>query len=300
MYSKGQNYHSADPEHNLSDVMIRQYYKYISLLKLTNNFERKLSLYEKLNIEAFQGNIAIIGNITQISPQKEELKNKYYFPIIQTTLSKSSFGRDDPYPHKTSANIKRVLAVNKQNYLEIFLLPFNKIISLSKKEKNQFFIFTGLKLYFYQSDIYFCLTRDSSIIQLEFTFYQSVFKIIQTSLESKFAEINLRKVFTDQKVEMEDTFAPKDVRSKILENINDMSIMGILFKINHQSYKSKINQKQKEVQLTIIQDVCAQEYTTVGICKIYVRFDKIDEDAILSYIEQGSVFIFKISQIFVG
>jgi len=47
--------------------MIRQYYNYISLLKLTNNFERRLSLYEDINMETFQGKIAIIGNITEIT-----------------------------------------------------------------------------------------------------------------------------------------------------------------------------------------------------------------------------------------
>lgn len=59
-----------NPEKALADHMLEQYYNYISLLKITNNFEKKISFYENINLENFQGKIAIIGNTTEISHPK--------------------------------------------------------------------------------------------------------------------------------------------------------------------------------------------------------------------------------------
>jgi hypothetical protein len=50
--------------------MIEQYYNYISLLKITNNFEKKMLLYQNINLDHFQGKIAIIGNTTEMSHPK--------------------------------------------------------------------------------------------------------------------------------------------------------------------------------------------------------------------------------------
>jgi hypothetical protein len=44
----------------------RQYYNYISLMRATNNFSKKLALYEGLDIARYQGNIAIVANVSNI------------------------------------------------------------------------------------------------------------------------------------------------------------------------------------------------------------------------------------------
>jgi len=53
-------------EQMLKEVMIEQYYKYLALLLMTNNFEKCLETYEKLNIKEYQGQIAIVARIGEI------------------------------------------------------------------------------------------------------------------------------------------------------------------------------------------------------------------------------------------
>lgn len=46
--------------------MIEQYYHYLTLLRITNNFEKRLETYERLNLNEYQGQIALIGRIAEI------------------------------------------------------------------------------------------------------------------------------------------------------------------------------------------------------------------------------------------
>jgi|JI10StandDraft_1071094.scaffolds.fasta_scaffold4259826_1 hypothetical protein len=55
------------PEERIIELMTQQYYNYISLLKLTNNFEKKLSLYQDIDLDSYESRLAVVGNISEIS-----------------------------------------------------------------------------------------------------------------------------------------------------------------------------------------------------------------------------------------
>ena len=91
---------------------------------------------------------------------------------IQTSYSDKS---SSPNPHRQP--IKRKLVVKKEDYQKMLVLSFNKIIGMTKKDKDQFFAFTNLKIYLSSDDtMFFGLTPDSRIIQLEKDFYSINFK----------------------------------------------------------------------------------------------------------------------------
>jgi hypothetical protein len=58
-------------EQMLKELMIEQYYKYLALLRTTNNFEKCLETYEKLNMKEFQGQVAIVARIGEIEKGAE-------------------------------------------------------------------------------------------------------------------------------------------------------------------------------------------------------------------------------------
>lgn len=59
-------------EQLIIDLMLEQYYKYTSLLRMTNNFQKDIHAYSHLNLADYSGSIAIIGSISEIIQDKKE------------------------------------------------------------------------------------------------------------------------------------------------------------------------------------------------------------------------------------
>lgn len=53
--------------------------------------------------------------------------------------------------------------------------------------------------------------------------------------------------------------------------------MGVLKRVIWSSMKKAVNAKEKEVALDIIQDTFHRNFKSIGVCRIYVRFDILDE-----------------------
>jgi hypothetical protein len=105
-----------------------------------------------------------------------------------------------------------------------------------------------------------------------------VLQPIEASLETNYSEINLNTIFPNGALQRGSTFAVNEVKNKINENINTYPIMGRLRKIHRESYEKSVNAKEKEVILDIVQDIYPCEFTSLGLCRIYVRFDILDQE----------------------
>lgn len=73
------------------------------------------------------------------------------------------------------------------------------------------------------------------------------------------------------------TFVVQEIRTKINENLNNFTVMGVLKRVIWSSMKKAVNAKEKEVALDIIQDSFHRNFKSIGACRIYVRFDILDE-----------------------
>lgn len=58
-----------------------------------------------------------------------------------------------------------------------------------------------------------------------------------------------------------------------------------------------VNAKEKEVLLEITQDVYPPRYRNSGLCKVYMRFDILGEEALREHLKEGCVYVFQISDV---
>ncbi len=63
-----------------------------------------------------------------------------------------------------------------------------------------------------------------------------------------------------------------DIRAKVGEGLGEVALLGVLRRIFHESYKQPVNAKEKEMLLEVAQDMFPKLYTTVGACRLYLRF----------------------------
>jgi hypothetical protein len=103
-----------------------------------------------------------------------------------------------------------------------------------------------------------------------------MFKPMELSLEYNYSELNMNQIFQDSEGMKNSTFVIQEIKSKISENVNNLTILGVLKKINQEALSKAVNAKEKEAVLDIIQDVYPNGYKQVGICRIYVRYDILD------------------------
>lgn len=69
----------------------------------------------------------------------------------------------------------------------------------------------------------------------------------------------------------------KDIQNKIAEKLEGFVVMGILKKVIWSTMKKAVNPKEKEVTLDLVQDSFHPRFKSIGSCRIYVRFDILDE-----------------------
>jgi hypothetical protein len=150
-------------------MMVEQYYKYVTLLRLTKNFEKRAAVYEQIDFVKYAGQIAIVGNMTEIQMEKDSQYKDYCYPIVQTPINKLIFkSGEQPSAKRPHLPICRKLIVSITQYRKTLLLPFNKIITLGKKDKDQIFIFTHLKMHLKcNNELCLSLTDKSYIVQLD-------------------------------------------------------------------------------------------------------------------------------------
>ena len=147
----------------LSPKLVSHYQNYLTLLRLTNNFQKYLDLYPHIEMAKYQGNLALVGTIFN-----SEVVEGYVCPIVTTTISQNVFGGGNTaHLRGTMTPIKRRLAITFKAYKGMVKI-FNKIINTSKKDKSQLYIFTSLKLYLSpKGQLHFGLTAQTRIIKLQ-------------------------------------------------------------------------------------------------------------------------------------
>ena len=116
--------------------------------------------------------------------EKDSQYKDYCYPIVQTPINKLIFKSGEQVnPKRTLQPIQRKLIVSITQYRKTLLLPFNKMIALAKKDKEQIFIFTHLKLHLKShNELCLSLTDKSYIVQLDSEFYQCMFRPMELSL----------------------------------------------------------------------------------------------------------------------
>ena len=83
-----------------------------------------------------------------------------------------------------------------------------------------------------------------------------------------------------------------DIRAKVGEGMGEVALLGVLRRIFHDSYKQPVNAKEKEMLLEIGQDVFPKMYVSVGVCRLFLRFDIMDEQEVLKFLQEGTVYVF--------
>ena len=116
------------------------------------------------------------------------------------------------------------------------VITFNKIIGQTKREKDQFFMFTHLKFYLSDyNELFFGLTYDSQILKLESKFYFDYPRSMENAFINNFSEIN----FASQgKMGKDGTFALSEVKNW-LQDIRNVCMIGIISKLDKESIKEK-------------------------------------------------------------
>ena len=84
--------------------------------------------------------------------------------------------------------IKRKLMVAYHDYTEILLLMFNKIVALSRKDKQARFMFTNLNLLMKdQKEFCLALTSNSYILQIQPDFFEGLFQPLENSIINNYS-----------------------------------------------------------------------------------------------------------------
>jgi hypothetical protein len=220
-------------EQKMKQLMVEQYYKYLTLLRITNNFEKCLETYSRINFSEFSGEIALIGRITEIAMGTEK-EQDYCFPLVSTTINKHLFEKQEtPLSRRPFTPITRRFVISNNTYKKKLIVPLNKVISTSKKNKEQLFIFTHLQLLFRdEKELCFGFSDNSFIMQLDQNFYSGLFKNLEQSLTSNYSDLNLSEIFLENELTKGSTFVVQDIRNKIHENINNFVVLGVLKHVN--------------------------------------------------------------------
>ena len=195
-------------------------------------------MYRKIDLPSYQGKLLIIGNCSSLDTSDDSLG--YIYPVITTTINSSTFS-PSKNPNKikdpSSGNpIKRKLVMRKEDYLKFMVVTFNKILGQTKKEKDQFFMFTHLKFYLSDyNELFFALTNDSQILKLESKFYFDYPRSMENAFIQNFSEIN----FASQgKMGKEGTFTLSEIRAW-MQDLRNVCIIGIISKLDKDSLKEK-------------------------------------------------------------
>ena len=127
-----------------SREVIQQYYKYLSLLRLTHNFQQNPSHYQDLNLNHYQENLTLVGNLEEIDIS--QLAKGYVYPIMTTTINQNIFAKHH-HLRNSFLPIRRKIVIPHETYLKELAIPLNRLIQSFKKKKEQVFAITSLAMY---------------------------------------------------------------------------------------------------------------------------------------------------------
>lgn len=70
-----------------------------------------------------------------------------------------------------------------------------------------------------------------------------MFKPMELSLEYNYSELHMNQIFQDSEGMKNSTFVIQEIKNKISENVNNLTILGVLKKINQEALNKPVNAK---------------------------------------------------------
>lgn len=78
-------------ERKVVTSLCQQYYLYLTLLKITSNFQKNPELYRHIDMNKYHSKLTIIGAVQSIDLTERDSKGLVY-PIITTPINSYLFG----------------------------------------------------------------------------------------------------------------------------------------------------------------------------------------------------------------
>lgn len=66
---------------------------------------------------------------------------------------------------------------------------------------------------------------------------------MELSLEYNYSELHMNQIFQDSEGMKNSTFVIQEIKNKISENVNNLTILGVLKKINQEALNKPVNAK---------------------------------------------------------